>query len=68
MPRNKDNRFTARSAKKRCKPGGKWRTEEAANQAILRLEKDHPLDALGMRAYRCPDCDLYHVGRAGIRQ
>lgn len=71
MPRkhkNKGTRWTNRSVKRRCKPGGKWKTLNGANAAIDRLAEAHPLNALGMRAYPCPTCAYFHIGRAGVWQ
>jgi hypothetical protein len=67
MPRNRDTKRGNRSASRACKPG-KWATQERAEAAIVRLEKDHPLDALGVRAYPCDACGLWHVGRGGRYQ
>jgi hypothetical protein len=60
---NNQVRKVARSAKTRCKPG-KWKDLKRAQAALERLERDHPLNALGMRTYWCKACQHFHVGRA----
>lgn len=67
MPKNRDQKRTVRSAKRKCKPG-KWTTAQHAEAAIIRLQEEHPLHTLGMRPYKCSECSYYHVGRAGRMQ
>lgn len=65
--RNDRARKKIRSSKRACKPEGKWITKEAAGRWLDRLAETEPLNALGMRAYPCPQCGFYHIGRGQSR-
>lgn len=64
--RNDRARKKSRSAKGACK-NGRFTTKGLADDFLLRLAETEPLNTLGMRAYPCPRCGFYHIGRGPSR-
>lgn len=60
---NDRRRRIARSRQSRCQGKTQFDSKVDANRFLRLLMEKEPLKALGMRAYRCPDCQTWHVGR-----